>query len=309
MYISKTPQDTTKGKLPRGKEPKPFEDEVYKMEKVNRKKRKIPRWKDSNTYEDIQFAKWDQSIMYDYQLHMGVEPFKDMPDDEAILMSLKLQKLIEEHDRVSVRAIAIYQQQLLNEEANKTQKVDSTKGKLPLGKEPEPFKEVDKTQKVDSTKGKLPRGKEIKIFRKVDKTQKVYSSTKARGKEIMIFRKGGTKQKIISKNQKLPRWLEHEDFPSSDSDDPFPYAESHGPIESTLDENTEIYDSNALWATVLARLERENKLHLLKEVDETQNVDSTKGKLPSGKEAEPFKASNGYHKGKASSWEGASRAI
>jgi hypothetical protein len=29
-------------------------------------------------------------------------------------------------------------------------------------------------------------------------------------------------------------------------------------------QNTEIYDSNALWATVLARLERENKLHLLK---------------------------------------------
>ncbi|KAK2406962.1 hypothetical protein P8452_69153 [Trifolium repens] len=284
MEISQTPQDITKGKLPRGKEPKPFEDEVYKMEKVNRKKRKIPRWKDSNTYEDIPFAKWDQSFMYDYRLHMGFQPFKDMPDDE---------KLIEEHDRVSVKAIALYQQQLLNEEANKTQKVDSTKGKLPLGKEPEPFKEeVDKTQKVDSTKGKLPRGKEIKIFRKVDKTQKVYSSTKARGKEIMIFRKGGTKPKIISKNQKLPRWLEHEDFPSSDSDDPFLYAESHGPIELTLDENTEIYDSNALWATVLARLERENKLHLLKEVDETQNVDSTKGKLPSGKEAEPFKGNN-----------------
>jgi hypothetical protein len=30
--------------------------------------------------------------------------------------------------------------------------------------------------------------------------------------------------------------LDDVDFPSSDSDDPFLYAESHGPIELTLDE-------------------------------------------------------------------------
>ncbi|GAU51070.1 hypothetical protein TSUD_84290 [Trifolium subterraneum] len=197
---------------------------------------------------------------------------------------------------------------------------NTTKGKLPHEKDPEPFKdEVDETLnrkfrnillcwKGDTNIHEDEVDKMLKVNRKTLKVNRKTLKVNRKTRKIPVSKdrpniykdKVDKTQKVDSTKGKLPLCMDHPNIYEDEADKTqkvnrntrkIPALKDHPNIyEDEVDktEKSTVLDTGTVLARMYARIEREKELELSKEVDKMQKVDSTREKIPRGMEPEPF---------------------